>query len=61
VAAGALAVSLERSITLQQGDALGQPCTLLARYRDGLVQIGGRAVRRASTATSSRPADASAC
>jgi PhzF family phenazine biosynthesis protein len=61
VAAGALALSLERSITLQQGDVLGQPCTLLARYRDGFVQIGGRAVRRASTATPSRPAGASAC
>ncbi|MBN3751419.1 PhzF family phenazine biosynthesis protein [Paraburkholderia sp. Tr-20389] len=45
VAAGALALSLERSITLLQGDALGQPCTMLARYRDGAVQIGGRAVR----------------
>jgi PhzF family phenazine biosynthesis protein len=45
VAAGALALSLKQSITLQQGDALGQPCTLLARYTDGAVQIGGRAVR----------------
>ena len=47
VAAGALALSLERSITLLQGDALGQPCTLLARYNDGAVQIGGRAARSA--------------
>ncbi|HWJ39809.1 MAG TPA: PhzF family phenazine biosynthesis protein [Candidatus Limnocylindrales bacterium] len=47
VAAGALALSLERSITLLQGDALGQPCTLMARYADGTVQIGGRAVRTA--------------
>jgi PhzF family phenazine biosynthesis protein len=47
VAAGALALTLERSITLLQGDALGQPCTLLARYRGDAVQIGGRAVRRA--------------
>ena len=46
VAAGALALSLARSVTLLQGDALGQPCTLLARYADGAVQIGGRAVRR---------------
>jgi PhzF family phenazine biosynthesis protein len=46
VAAGALALTLERSITLLQGDALGQPCTLLARYMDGAVQIGGRAVRK---------------
>lgn len=45
VAAGALALSLEQSITLLQGDALGQPCTLLARYMDGAVQIGGRAAR----------------
>ncbi|MEQ5841897.1 PhzF family phenazine biosynthesis protein [Paraburkholderia acidicola] len=44
VAAGALAVLLERSITLLQGDALGQPCTLTARYLDGAVQVGGRAV-----------------
>ncbi|SIT49030.1 putative epimerase, PhzC/PhzF [Paraburkholderia piptadeniae] len=44
VAAGALALMLERSITLLQGDALGQPCTLLARYMDGDVQVGGRAV-----------------
>ena len=48
VAAGALALSLERSITLLQGDALGQPCTLMARYAGaGTVQIGGRAVRSA--------------
>ncbi|MDR6449625.1 PhzF family phenazine biosynthesis protein [Paraburkholderia terricola] len=47
VAAGALALALERSITLLQGDALGQPCTLLARYMRGAVQIGGRAVRSA--------------
>jgi PhzF family phenazine biosynthesis protein len=46
VAAGALALTLERSITLLQGDALGQPCTLLARYTDGAVQVGGRAVRK---------------
>ncbi|TDG06541.1 PhzF family phenazine biosynthesis protein [Paraburkholderia guartelaensis] len=47
VAAGALALSLERSITLLQGDALGKPCTVLARYNDGAVQVGGRAVRSA--------------
>jgi PhzF family phenazine biosynthesis protein len=47
VAAGALALSLERSITLLQGDALGQPCTLMARYTNGTVQIGGRAVNSA--------------
>ncbi|SKC88630.1 phenazine biosynthesis protein PhzF family [Burkholderia sp. CF099] len=47
VAAGALALSLKRSITLLQGDALRQPCTLMARYADGTVQIGGRAVRTA--------------
>jgi PhzF family phenazine biosynthesis protein len=47
VAAGALALSLEKSITLLQGDALGQPCTLLARYEEGQVQVGGRAVRSA--------------
>lgn len=45
VAAGALALSLARSITLLQGDALGQPCTLMARYANGTVQIGGRAVK----------------
>lgn len=45
VAAGALALSLGRSVTVLQGDALGQPCTLQARYKDGAVQIGGRAVR----------------
>jgi predicted PhzF superfamily epimerase YddE/YHI9 len=45
VAAGALALSLERSITLLQGDALDKPCTLLARYENGVVQVGGRAVR----------------
>lgn len=45
VAAGALALTLERSITLRQGDVLGQQCTLLARYTGGAVQIGGRAVR----------------
>ncbi|MCX4163491.1 MULTISPECIES: PhzF family phenazine biosynthesis protein [Paraburkholderia] len=43
VAVGALAVLLKRSITLLQGDALGQPCTLAARYLDGAVQVGGRA------------------
>ncbi len=43
VAAGALALSLERNITLLQGDALDRPCTLQARYRDGVVQVGGRA------------------
>lgn len=45
VAAGALALTLERSITLLQGDVLAQPCTLLAQYMGGAVQIGGRAVR----------------
>ncbi|WGS54081.1 PhzF family phenazine biosynthesis protein [Paraburkholderia sp. D15] len=46
VAAGALASLLERSITLQQGDAMGQPCTLEARFtHGGAVQVGGRAVR----------------
>lgn len=45
VAAGALASLLERNITLLQGDARGQPCTLQARYRNGTVQVGGRAVR----------------
>ncbi|CAG9226878.1 Phenazine biosynthesis protein [Paraburkholderia tropica] len=44
VAAGALALSLERNLTLLQGDLLGQPCTLVARYQSGTVQIGGRAV-----------------
>ncbi|BCF92255.1 MULTISPECIES: PhzF family phenazine biosynthesis protein [Paraburkholderia] len=48
VAAGALALSLERSITLLQGDALGQPCTLMARYATGTVQIGGRAIKSAN-------------
>ncbi|MGG1948710.1 PhzF family phenazine biosynthesis protein [Trinickia sp. NRRL B-1857] len=48
VAAGALALSLARSVTLMQGDRLGQPCTLVARYLDGAVQVGGRAVRAAS-------------
>ncbi|MFM0021133.1 PhzF family phenazine biosynthesis protein [Paraburkholderia azotifigens] len=48
VAAGALALSLERSITLLQGDALGQPCTLMARYTNGTVQIGGRAIKSAN-------------
>jgi PhzF family phenazine biosynthesis protein len=48
VAAGALAASLEQSIALLQGDALGQPCTVLARYADGAVQIGGRAYRHAA-------------
>jgi predicted PhzF superfamily epimerase YddE/YHI9 len=43
-AAGASALTLERSIALLQGDSLGQPCTLLARYVGGAVQIGGRAV-----------------
>ncbi|CAB3753891.1 PhzF family phenazine biosynthesis protein [Paraburkholderia solisilvae] len=47
VAAGALALALERSITLLQGDALGQPCSLMARYADGAVQVGGRVVRSA--------------
>ena len=45
VAAGALASLLERNITLLQGDARGQPCTLQARYRNGMVQVGGRAER----------------
>ena len=45
VAAGALSVVLERSITLLQGDALGRPCSLLARYVNGSVQVGGRATR----------------
>jgi PhzF family phenazine biosynthesis protein len=45
VAAGALASVLERNITLLQGDALGRPCLLLARYVDGSVQVGGRATR----------------
>lgn len=49
VAAGALALTLERSITLLQGDVLGQPCALLARYMGGAVQIhhcrsGGSAI-----------------
>jgi len=48
VAAGALALSLERSVTLLQGDALGQPCTLMARYATGTVQIGGRAIKSAN-------------
>ncbi|MFT4506014.1 PhzF family phenazine biosynthesis protein [Caballeronia sp. 15711] len=48
VAAGALASVLERNITLFQGDALGRPCLLLARYVDGAVQIGGRATRSAA-------------
>jgi PhzF family phenazine biosynthesis protein len=47
VAAGALALALEQSITLLQGDALGQPCSLLARYVGGAVQVGGRATRSA--------------
>jgi predicted PhzF superfamily epimerase YddE/YHI9 len=47
VAAGALALSLERNITLLQGEALGQPCTLQARYMDGAVKFGGRAVKSA--------------
>jgi PhzF family phenazine biosynthesis protein len=47
VAAGALALTFERGLTLLQGDALGQPCTLLARYMGGAVQVGGRAVRSA--------------
>ncbi|WP_336601661.1 hypothetical protein [Paraburkholderia bengalensis] len=46
VAAGTLALTLERNITLLQGDAFGQPCTLFTRYTGGAVQIGGRAVRR---------------
>jgi PhzF family phenazine biosynthesis protein len=45
VAAGAMASSLKKSLTLRQGDALGKPCTLLARYADGAVQVGGRAIR----------------
>jgi PhzF family phenazine biosynthesis protein len=45
VAAGALSNVLERSITLLQGDALGRPCTVLARYVEGAVQVGGRAIR----------------
>jgi predicted PhzF superfamily epimerase YddE/YHI9 len=45
VAVGALALLLEQSITLLQGDALGQPCTLFARYLDEAVQVGGRAAR----------------
>lgn len=48
VAAGALALSLARSLTLLQGDRLGQPCTLIVRYVNGAVQIGGRAVRAAA-------------
>lgn len=47
VAAGALALSLERNITLLQGDGLDKPCTLQARYQNGTVQVGGRAVRTA--------------
>ena len=43
VAAGALALMREESITLQQGDALDQPCTLLTRYLGQTIQIGGRA------------------
>lgn len=45
VAAGALALSLERSINLLQGDALHKPCTLQARYENGVVQVGGRAMK----------------
>ncbi|MFL9946266.1 PhzF family phenazine biosynthesis protein [Paraburkholderia agricolaris] len=45
VAAGALALVLEQSITVLQGDALGRPCSLLARYLNGAVQVGGRATR----------------
>ncbi|PMS15008.1 PhzF family phenazine biosynthesis protein [Trinickia dabaoshanensis] len=45
VAAGALALVLRQSVTLLQGDGLGQPCTLVARYLNGAVQVGGRAVR----------------
>jgi PhzF family phenazine biosynthesis protein len=48
VAAGALALALERSVTLLQGDGLGRPCTLVARYVNGAVQVGGRAVRVAA-------------
>ncbi|WP_321816041.1 MULTISPECIES: PhzF family phenazine biosynthesis protein [unclassified Paraburkholderia] len=44
VAAGALAVRLERDITLLQGDGRGQPCTIVATYRSGTVQVGGRVV-----------------
>jgi len=45
VAAGALAVSLKRDITVLQGDALGQPCTIQVRYAHEALQVGGRAVR----------------
>lgn len=45
---GALASVLERTITLLQGDALGRPYLLLARYVDGAVQVGVRATRSAA-------------
>ncbi len=45
VAAGALALSLGSSITVMQGDAIDQPCTVLARYNNGAVQVGGRVCR----------------
>jgi predicted PhzF superfamily epimerase YddE/YHI9 len=47
VVAAALALTLERSLTLVQGDVLGQSCALYARYMGGAVQIGGRAVSSA--------------
>jgi len=47
VAVGALSFVLERSITLLQGDALGRPCSLFARYVAGSVHVGGRAIRSA--------------
>jgi hypothetical protein len=47
VAAGALALVLEQSMTLLQDDALARPCSLLARYVDGGVQVGGGMTRSA--------------
>jgi predicted PhzF superfamily epimerase YddE/YHI9 len=49
VAAGALAVSLKRDITVLQGDTLGQPCTIQVRYAHEALQVGGRAVRVADS------------
>lgn len=42
VAAGALSVAMERSLMLNQGDHLNNPCSIMATYHGEAVEIGGR-------------------
>jgi PhzF family phenazine biosynthesis protein len=43
VAAGALAVALERDVTVRQGRATGRDCLIRARVEDGAILVGGSA------------------